>query len=76
MKVQSLEKNYLLDQLSLTSNKSRFTFPLKPNVLKQAGVLPNTLRALAEVNFNSHSVYLPVTIGQSSGQYEFVFYSS
>lgn len=72
VKVQSLSKNYLLDNLSLKSSEGRFTFPLKPNVLNQAAVPPNTLRALASVN----AVYLPVTIGQPSGQYEFVFYTS
>ncbi|MEH2405295.1 hypothetical protein [Nostoc sp.] len=70
--VESLNKNYLLDNLSLIQSQSRFTFPLKPDVLNKAAILPNTLRALAEVN----SVYLPVTIGQPSGQYEFVFYTS
>ncbi|MEH2250612.1 hypothetical protein [Nostoc sp.] len=70
--VESLNKNYLLDNLSLIQSQSRFTFTLKPDVLNKAAILPNTLRALAEVN----SVYLPVTIGQPSGQYEFVFYTS
>lgn len=72
IKVQSLRKNYLLDRLSLQPRRNRFTFKLKSHVLKEAKVPPKTLRALAEVN----SVYLPVTIGRTSGKYEFVFYSS
>ncbi|OUL35187.1 hypothetical protein BV372_11705 [Nostoc sp. T09] len=72
LKVQSLSKNYLLDNLSLKPSQGRFSFTLKPEVLNKAKVPPNSLRALAEVN----SVYLPVTIGKPSGQYEFVFYTS
>lgn len=72
IKVQSLGKNYRLDNISLKPNQGRFTFLLKPDVLNKAAVPPNSLRALASAN----SVYLPVTIGQPSGQYEFVFYSS
>ena len=72
IKVQSLRKNYLLDQLSLQPRRDSFIFKLKSHVLKKAKVPPKSLRALAEVN----SVYLPVTIGRTSGKYEFVFYSS
>jgi len=72
IKVQSLRKNYLLNKLSLQPRRNRFTFKLKSHVLKKAKVPPKTLRALAEVN----AVYLPVTIGRTSGKYEFVFYSS
>ena len=72
LKLQSLAKNYLLDNLSLEKNRNSFSFNLKPDVLNKAKVPPSTLRALAEIE----SVYLPVTIGKSSGQYEFVFYSS
>jgi hypothetical protein len=72
IKLESLSKNYLLDNLTLKPSQGRFTFNLKPDVLNKAKVTPNTLRALAEVN----SVYLPVIIGQPSKQYEFVFYTS
>ncbi len=72
IKVQSLSKNYLLDQFSLRPRRNRFTFKFKSHVLKKANVPPKSLRALAEVN----AVYLPVTIGRTSGKYEFVFYSS
>jgi hypothetical protein len=72
VKVRSLDKNYVLDNLSLIPSQSQFTFPLKPDILNKAAIPANTLRALAEVN----SVYLPVTIGEPSTQYEFVFYTS
>ncbi|MBD2387514.1 hypothetical protein [Cylindrospermum sp. FACHB-282] len=72
VKLQSLDKNYVLDELLLLKNQSRFSFSLKPDILNKAKVAPNTLRALASVN----SIYLPVTIGQPSGQYEFVFFTS
>ncbi|AFY42345.1 hypothetical protein Nos7107_1705 [Nostoc sp. PCC 7107] len=71
--VQSLSKNYLLNNLSLKQNQGLFTFPFKPDVLNKAAVPPNSLRALAKVD---DSVYVPVTIGKPSGRYEFVFYTS
>jgi len=76
VQVQSLDKNYLLDELSLQPSKSVFTFPLKPDILNKAAVSPNSLRALAEVNLDSQTIYLPVTIGKASGKYEFVFYTA
>ncbi|MEH2123307.1 hypothetical protein [Nostoc sp.] len=72
VKIQSLSKNYILDNLSLKPTQGRFTFYLNTYVLNKVAVPPNSLRALASVN----SVYLPVTIGKPSGQYEIVFYTS
>lgn len=73
--VQSLGKSYLLDNLSLMPSQSRFTFSFDSYVLNKEQIPPASLRALASVNLNSLLVYLPVTIGQSSGQYQFVFYT-
>lgn len=75
VKVQSLEKNYQLDNPSLTENRGFYTLLWDSYVLKREDVPSNSLRALASVNFGSQVVYVPVILGQSSGQYEFVFYS-
>ncbi|MEG4217367.1 hypothetical protein QUA27_18015 [Microcoleus sp. Pol14C6] len=75
VKVQSLDKNYQLDNPSLTENSGFYTLLWDSYVLKQEKVPSNSLRAVASVNFGSQVVYVPVILGQSSGQYEFVFYS-
>jgi len=75
VKVQSLDKNYQLDNPSLTENSGFYTLLWDSYVLKREDVPSNSLRALASVNFGSQVVYAPVILGQSSGQYEFVFYS-
>lgn len=73
--VQSLGKNYILDNVSLTSNNSQFIFSWNPFVLNQAQILPTSLRALADVNLDSQVVYVPVILQRPSGQYQFVFYT-
>jgi len=75
VKVQSLEKNYQLDNPSLNENSGFYTLLWDSYVLKREDVPSNSLRALASVNFGSQVVYVPVILEQSSGQYEFVFYS-
>jgi len=75
VKVQSLEKNYQLDNPSLTENSGFYTLLWDSYVLKRENVPSNSLRALASVTFGSQVVYVPVILGKSSGQYEFVFYS-
>lgn len=75
VKVQSLDKNYQLDNPSLTENSGFYTLLWNSYVLKREKIPSNSLRALASVNFGSQVVYVPVILGQSSGQYEFVFYS-
>ncbi|MGI2907874.1 hypothetical protein [Tolypothrix sp. VBCCA 56010] len=75
VRVQSLGKNYILDNVSLTSNNSLFTFSWNPFVLNQAQILPTSLRALADVNLGSQVVYVPVILERPSGQYQFVFYT-
>lgn len=76
VRVQSLDKNYQLDNPLLTENSGFYTLPnWNSYVLKREEIPSNSLRALASVNFGSQVVYVPVILGQSSGQYEFVFYS-
>jgi hypothetical protein len=75
VKVQSLDKNYQLDNPSLNEKSGFYTLLWDSYVLKREEVPSNSLRALASVNFGSQVVYAPVILGQSSGQYEFVFYS-
>lgn len=76
VEIESLEKNYLLNDLSLLPSSYGFTFQLKPNILNKVNIAPSTLRGLASVDINSQRVYLPVTIGKPAKKYQFVFYSS
>ena len=76
VRVQSLDKNYQLDNPLFTENSGFYTLPNWDSyVLKREDIPSNSLRALASVTFGSQVVYVPVILGQSSGQYEFVFYS-
>ncbi|MHC0063112.1 hypothetical protein ACWATR_09310 [Nostoc sp. UIC 10890] len=67
--------HYQLDDLSLTKNGLLFSFSWDTYVLKQANILANSLRAVALYNLGSQPIYVPVILGQTSGKYEFVFYS-
>jgi hypothetical protein len=75
--VKSLGDKYLyqLDDFPLSSNTSRFNFTWDTSILRRAKIPENSLRALASYNFGSQLIYVPVIVGQPSGQYEFVFYS-
>ncbi|MBE9007326.1 hypothetical protein IQ259_20205 [Fortiea sp. LEGE XX443] len=75
--VQSFGDNYRyqLDDLLLSNNNSRFRFSWNTYVLRQAKIPANTLRASASYLLGSQKVYVPVILGQSSGKYEFAFYS-
>ncbi|MFN6561795.1 MAG: hypothetical protein RMY28_018635 [Nostoc sp. ChiSLP01] len=77
VKVKSLDDNYhyQLDDLLLSKNGSRFSFSWDTYVLRQAKIPANKLRAVASYNLGSQPVYVPVILGQSSGKYEFAFYS-
>ncbi|MDZ8091277.1 MAG: hypothetical protein RMZ42_04965 [Nostoc sp. DedQUE05] len=75
--VKSLGDNYhyQMDDLLLSNNGSRFSFSWDTYVLRQAKIPVNSLRAVAFYNLGSQPVYVPVILGQTSGKYEFVFYS-
>lgn len=75
--VQSLGDNYhyQMDDLLLSNKDSRFSFSWDTYVLRKAKIPANSLRALASYNLGSQPVYVPVILGQTSGKYEFVFYS-
>lgn len=77
VKVKSLDDkyHYQLDDLSLSKNGSRFSFSWDTYVLTQAKIPANKLRALAYYSLGSQPIYVPVILGQSSGEYEFAFYS-
>lgn len=77
IKVQSLGDNYhyQLDDFLLSNNGSRFKFSWDTYVLRQGKIPANSLRAVASYSFGSQPVYVPVILGQTSGNYEFVFYS-
>jgi hypothetical protein len=75
--VQSLGDNYhyQMDDLLLSNTASLFSFSWDTYVLRQAKITANSLRARAFYNLDSQPVYVPVILGQTSGKYEFVFYS-
>ncbi|MEH2049549.1 hypothetical protein [Nostoc sp.] len=75
--VESLGDNYhyQMDDLLLSNKGSRFSFSWDTYVLRQAKIPANSLRAVASYNLGSQPVYVPVILGQTSGKYEFVFYS-
>jgi hypothetical protein len=75
--VQSLGDNYhyQMDDLLLSNTASLFSFSWDTYVLRQAKIPANSLRARAFYNLGSQAVYVPVILGQTSGKYEFVFYS-
>lgn len=75
--IKSLGNNYLyqLDDLSFSQNRERFIFSWSTDVLKKLNIPASSLRAAAFYNLDDQPVYIPVILGQTSGQYEFVFYS-
>ena len=73
--IRSYEKNYILDRLNLSKNSSWFTFNLPTQILTDAGVPPNSLRAIAKLS-GSQPVYVPVILNKTSGEYEFAFYTA
>ncbi|MFM2063441.1 MAG: hypothetical protein RLZZ507_3111 [Cyanobacteriota bacterium] len=75
--VKSLDDNYhyQLDDLLLSNNASSYRFRWDSYVLRQAKIPANKLRAIASYLLGSQNVYVPVTLGKSSGKYEFVFYT-
>ncbi|MEH1792520.1 hypothetical protein [Nostoc sp.] len=77
VRVQSLDDkyHYQLDDLLLSKNGSGFSFSWDTYVLRKAKIPANKLRAVASYSLNSQPVYVPVILGQTSGKYEFVFYS-
>ncbi|MUG96240.1 hypothetical protein F7734_29425 [Scytonema sp. UIC 10036] len=75
IKVQSLDKNYQLDNPSLSADASGFKFIWDTYVLKRENVPVDSLRALAYFLSGSQPIHIPVILGNSSGIYEFVFYT-
>jgi hypothetical protein len=75
VKLQSLEKNYQLDNPLLSTNGSNFNFNWDTYVLKKENISPDSLRALAYFNLGSETVHIPVILGNTSGMYEFVFFT-
>jgi flagellar basal-body rod modification protein FlgD len=75
VKLQSLDKNYQLDSPSLSPNSSGYSFSWDTYVLKKEKIPADSLRALAYFNLGSESVHIPVILGETSGKYEFVFYT-
>jgi hypothetical protein len=74
--IQSSHRNYRLDDLSTIPNAKGFIFHLNTRILTQANVPPPSLQALAYTIRDSQRVYIPVILGQPTGQYEFIVKSN
>lgn len=77
VRVQSLQKDYLMDNASLQTNSPPYIFTWPSDILQQEGVSSHSLRAIAWTTLNSQNVlYLPVILGlQPSQYYEIAWYS-
>ncbi|MCC5644719.1 hypothetical protein LC607_17590 [Nostoc sp. CHAB 5824] len=74
--VRSLAKRYQLDNILFKPEASAFTFSWSTYVLKKENITPESLRALASFLEGSQAVFVPVSLGKSSSEYEFVLYSN
>jgi len=75
VEIQSFYRNYRLDRLELSSKAGEARFVLDTKVLQDAGIPPNTLRALAYAVPDSSRMYFPVILEKAAAQYRFVLYS-
>ncbi len=76
IKLQSLFRNYLLDQFQSMDHSSEFTFDLKTNpVLQRANIPANSLLPLAFIEQNSKRNYYPVILDKASDSYKIVIYT-
>ncbi len=79
IRIQSYTKNYLMDNVEVTSSPSGegFIFNLNTKAVLQPAKIPfNSLLPLAFVEKNSRRIYHPVILEQSSDSYKFVIYTS
>jgi hypothetical protein len=69
-----IDSRYQLDDLHLVAHSETYDFHWSTDILKAAGISLKDLRAIASMG--EQIIYIPVIIGTSTNQYEFVFYSS
>jgi flagellar basal-body rod modification protein FlgD len=74
VRLRSFPKNYQLDPLALRKQGSRYQFQWDNNVVKNAKIQPESLRATAYINAGK-LVYLPVLLSPNSGQYDIILNS-
>ncbi len=74
--VQSLQKNYQLIPLEFKPINPRFHFEWSNDVLKKAEIPFDSLNYLTAFLSGSEPVYVPVILGQTSGNYDIVLYSN
>jgi flagellar basal-body rod modification protein FlgD len=75
IEVQSLYRNYRLDNLETTASNEGVFFDLNTSILQKANIPVYSLRAIAPVMRQSKRVYYPVILGEASQSYEFILYS-
>jgi len=74
VRLRSFPKNYQLDPLALRNQGSRYQFQWDNNVVKNAKIQPESLRATAYINAGK-LVYLPVLLSPTAGQYDIILNS-
>lgn len=76
LRVRSFGRRYQLDDLTLqrSQNQNWYQINLNTNVLQNANVAAESLRAIAHLP-GSQPVYVPVIIQSSAASYDLVFYS-
>jgi flagellar basal-body rod modification protein FlgD len=76
VRVQAMRDRYLLNDIEVQPHSDRYQFSWSTYVLRNADISPSALRAIASLTHHSQPVYVPVILGQASGQYEFVFFTA
>ncbi|MGC9502745.1 hypothetical protein [Baaleninema sp.] len=72
--VRAYSRRYQLDPLEFQPRGDWYEFSLQTDILQQAHVAPESLRAIASLP-GSQPIYVPVVIDSPSPRYNFVFYS-
>lgn len=73
VRLRSFLQNYQLDPLTLRKGGYYYQFQWDNNVIKNAQIEPDSLRATAFIN-KGRLVYLPVLLSPNAGQYDIVLY--
>jgi flagellar basal-body rod modification protein FlgD len=74
LRVRSFGRRYQLDSVELELSEDRYQIDLPTNILRNANVAAESLRAIAHLP-GSQPVYVPVIIQSSASSYDLVFYS-
>jgi hypothetical protein len=75
--IESSERNYLLDELTLRKSGAEYLFSLNTQaVLRRANISFSSLRGIAFANLGGARVHYPLILNQASSEYKFVIFRS